>query len=136
LSILDNFAILSLWCAWGFTTEKVGVSAGEALKEVTEEEHVHDQESDVSAALADIGGDLFELLLQGSHFRSDDELGNDLTEARVVTHHEAHELAFAASNVGAGEQQWGWELVGLHHGVTAILAGLALLVQQVCSSKP
>lgn len=72
---------------------------------------MHDQKSDVGTALADIGCDLFELLLKGSDFRGDDKLGNDLAKAGVITDHKAHELAFTTGNVGAGEEQGGWELV-------------------------
>jgi hypothetical protein len=93
------------------SAKKVDVAEDKAFNEEANEQHVDGQEGDVCAHLSNVGGNLFELVLERGDLGADLKLFDDFAEAGGISNHDCEHLSFALGDGGAGHEEGGGDVV-------------------------
>jgi len=118
--IIHHFFAFSVGDAVSFNTtaldvfgasKEIHISVDQTFEEVTEEEHVNREQSNIGSELTDIGGDFLKFVLKRSGFGARHELLDNLANGAHISDHYSDKFAFTALNVGSREEEGRGNLV-------------------------
>jgi hypothetical protein len=84
-----------------FTTKKISVTLCQTFQKVTEEQNVDDKNCNVGTHFTNVCCNLFQFMLEWCDFGSNNQLFDDLADARILTNHKTDHFAFTTSDTGA-----------------------------------